>query len=221
MANRSARRRARSRPATLTGALVAAAVLVMPTPAHAVGERTCGPVTLGPPLDPPPAMVDDEPGTVGGPAHASPTLDMDGDAVADVVAQPDPTRLTVTRGDGVLTVEDVPPDPPYAGYPAQHGSRLVGDDLDGDGRDELVWTRWFVTGFQRPLTYETRIVRGTTAAGTVSMPDVALAVDGDLSADIDDDGLDDLRLDLQLANVAMPPRWVRRWLCSRSASSAM
>lgn len=196
--------------APLAVAIAAGAVLVAPGRAQATGERTCGPVTVTAAPTPMPTADAIEVVEPAGPAHASATVDMDDDGNADVIAQPDASTITVTRGDGVLTLTDVPPDPPYPGYPAQHGSQILGDDLDGDGRDELVRTRWSVPGFRQPLRYETFIVRGTAAPATASVDDVALSITGHLSADIDGDGRDDLRRSgTVILGVALPDTWVR------------
>lgn len=212
MANTARRIGLRTTAAATALAAVGSVVLLAPPPAGAIPARTCGPVTAAVVSTPP----DDEavivpPAEAPAPANATATVDMDGDGAADQVVvdeQAAGTTITVTRADGVLTLTDVLPDPPYAGYPAEHGSSVRGDDLDGDGRDELVRTRWAVPGFRQPLQYQTTIVRGTTAPGTASVDDIALHLTGELVGDIDGDGLDDLELPVDLLGLPLPPRLV-------------
>lgn len=208
---RTTRARTRVASAGLVATLaVGAGVAIGAPPAAAVPQRTCGPVTVTTDVEAvttSPVLL--EGADPRGPELATDAIDMDGDEVADGVVGPTAGTIVVTRADGVLTLTDVPPDPPYPGFPAQHGSGLAGDDLDGDGRDELVYTRWFVPGFNKPVAYETVIVRGTTPPGEVSVDDVALQIDGGLSEDVDGDDLDDLWLQGTAIDIVtqLPDRW--------------
>jgi hypothetical protein len=199
------------RAAAVAVACAAMAVLAPPT-AGAIPARPCGPVALepiAPILQAAPGELLIEEVAPEAPANATATVDMDGDGIDDGLTGPAAGTVTVTRADGVLTLTDVPPSPPSPDYPGPFGDRIVGDDLDGDGRDELVITRWFVPGFRQPYRYETLIVRGTTPPGTVAVADVALSLRGDLVADVDGDGLDDLWLqgDLLLGSLLLPTTW--------------
>ena len=118
--------------------------------------------------------------------------------------------VTVTRADGVLTLTDVAPSPPSPGYVGDFGAWIGGDDLDGDGRDELIISRWFVPGFRQPYRYETRIVRGTTPPGTVALDEIALSIRGQVVADVDGDALDDLWIqgELLFGALLLPNKWI-------------
>jgi hypothetical protein len=208
---RTTRARSRAAAAGLVALLAVGVGVAGGAPsAAAATDRTCGPVTVTTDVEAvttSPALL--EGADPRGPELATDAIDMDGDDLADGVVGPTDGTIVVTRADGVLTLTDVPPDPPYPGFPAQHGSGLAGDDLDGDGRDELIYTRWFVPGFRQPVTYETVIVRGTTAPGTASIDDVALQIGGGLSEDVDGDGLDDLWLQGTAIDIVtqLPDRW--------------
>ncbi|WP_421118390.1 DUF4214 domain-containing protein [Aquihabitans daechungensis] len=209
---RATRRVSTRASAAAAAAIVASGVLLVPVPAGAAPARTCGPVTVWPapnPLPSPTEPISSAPSPA--PANGTAALDMDGDDIVDQVAvdeQPTGSTITVTRTDGVLTLTDVLPDPPYAGYPAEHGSSTIGDDLDGDGHDELVRTRWAIPGFRQPLRYETTIVRGTTAPGTASVDDIALQFTGTVVGDIDGDGLDDLEFSDSAPGWTPASRWM-------------
>jgi hypothetical protein len=212
MANTARRTGIRTTAAATALAAAGSVVLLAPPPAGAIPSRTCGPVTAWPapnPLPSPTELILSAPSPA--PANSTPTVDMDGDDIADQIVvdeQPAGTTITVTRADGVVTLTDVLPDPPYAGFPAEHGSSVVGNDLDGDGRDELVRTRWAIPGFRQPLRYETTIVRGTTAPGTFSVDDIALQITGEVVGDIDGDGLDDLEMPFSFLGAPFVEKWV-------------
>ena len=206
-------RRRTTRPragAALALAAVIAVDLGIATPAGAGAPppaRTCGPVTVEPvaslPASRPSVAIDSV--APPAPAHVTATVDMDGDQVADTVSGPTDGTLTITRADGVLTLTDVPPSPPYPGFPASYSQTVTGGDLDGDGRQELVVTQGYVPGFQLPYRYDTWIVRGTTAPGTLAIADAGLAIRGRVVGDVDDDGRDDLLLQRPATVGYVPP----------------
>ena len=193
------RRTTRPRAAAALALAVIAVDLGITVPAGAGAPppaRTCGPVTVEPaaslPASRPSVAIDSV--APPAPAHATATVDMDGDQVADTVSGPTDGTLTIARADGVLTLTDIPPSPPYPGFPASYSQTVTGDDLDGDGRQELVVTQGYVPGFQLPYRYDTWIVRGTTAPATLALAEAGLAIRGRVVGDIDDDGRDDLLL---------------------------
>lgn len=197
-------------------ATVVVGVLALPSTALAEPEppeRRCGPLSMAPigeeviaaagsvelPIDPPELV----PG--GGP------LDMDGDDQPDALTWAGPNALDIERADGTLSLTLLPPDPPYAGFPAPHGRTVASADVDGDGRDELLITRWYVAGFGQRPTYETYLVRGTTEPTTAELGDVASHHWlGGVVEDFDGDGLADIWRQGAVTSVSFGP--ADRWL---------
>jgi hypothetical protein len=117
--------------------------------------------------------------------HLHDAVDMDGDHVADTVTMGDSSSditFTVVRGDGTLTMSS-------SISPLMLPHILGGDDVDGDGHDELVIGTYGRTTFG--LYAAELIVRGTTPPGTVAIDDVAYH-GGALVGDVSGDGLDDV-----------------------------
>jgi hypothetical protein len=133
------------------------------------------------------------------PAAATTVLDMDDDGTADTASGPVGGAVVVHRGDGDLTVEGIPTGPaPSAG--------VSGDDLDGDGRTELVvWRTQQVGSSTRRTTW---IVPGTTPPGTVDVGTAGLSFEGEVTGDVTGDGLDDLARSVLASNTTFFLGWV-------------
>jgi len=132
--------------------------------------------------------------TIPAPARTQTALDMDDDGTVDTTSVGLDGSVTVQRGDGDLVVTGIP-----SGYT---GFSVTGDDLDGDGRSELVV--WRKTGLGQGTRSTTYLVPGTTPPGTVAVADVGASFEGTVTGDVTGDGLDDLFVTIPYILTSIP-----------------
>ncbi len=112
---------------------------------------------------------------LGAPINYGPAPDTDGDGTPDTIVDAGNggtyTSMTITRGDGVITI--TPGSHTYV-YLDRYG--LPPGDLDGDGRDELL-----IGVDQQGQQY---VLPGTTAPGTHAIDDVGIFTDTTLDGTV-------------------------------------
>ncbi len=169
----------------IAGCLVAGGLVWGSTPAGAVPEPPCPAPTLTPAPNPQdPGVVIDPP--VPAPV-ASSTFDMDGDGAADTLATAPNGDVTISRGDGVVTLTDFPPLASFATTRAA--------DLDGDGGDDL-WGSFRTQG--QAGVPQGVVVLSSTEPGTHLLADVALIWSGRVAGDANGDGRNDARFEIPI-----------------------
>ncbi|HWJ96898.1 MAG TPA: VCBS repeat-containing protein, partial [Acidimicrobiales bacterium] len=169
---------------------VAPSTVVRTCPAPFVTADPVWSTTPGVPAGNPGVAIDQVPA----PARTQTALDMDDDGTVDTTVVGLDGSVTVQRGDGDLVVTGIPS--------GGTGFSVTGDDLDGDGRSELVvWRR---TGIGQGTRSTTWIVPGTTPPGTVAATDVGASFEGGVTGDVTGDGLDDLSVAIPAILVSIP-----------------